>query len=385
MFVAAFAAGGCVAHAPLSSSADSEAAEGGFDPVQNEVQAFKAELADIEVSAQKKVVQQRREVAAEPSITQRYDLAPGQNVIGEVQLIHARQQDTFSDIARTYSLGYDELVNANPEIDPWLPGEGTAIVLPTKFVLPKTERKGIVLNIAAKRLYYFPADSADGSVVYTYPIGIGRLGWATPTGSTKVTAKAKDPTWYVPWSVRQEHLEMGDPLPAIVPPGEDNPLGHRVLKLGLDGYLIHGTNQPYGVGMRVSHGCVRLYPEHIERLYEAVGLGLPVTIVNQPLLVAKAESGLVVQAYPRLEDDELTLDEHRDALLDAIPVESQERLRQSLNEVIEEARGYPVVFGTNRTRPRLVKNVVIVDNPVAQEDLAEMMALTEESLIQTAE
>ena len=200
--------------------------------------------------------------------------AAGQSVVGEPQVVFAREADTLSDLARAYGLGFDELTAANPGVDPWLPGEGTPVVLPTQYVLPRDLREGIVLNIATKRLFYFPA-GADGEPpqVYSYPIGIGRVGWETPLGETTIVAKAKDPSWWVPASVRKEHAEMGDPLPRVVPPGPDNPLGHRVLKLDMPGYLIHGTNQPYGVGMRVSHGCVRLYPENIEFLYNLVGIG----------------------------------------------------------------------------------------------------------------
>ena len=135
-------------------------------------------------------------------------------------------------------------------------------------------REGIVLNIASKRLFYFP-EVAEGEqqTVLTYPIGIGRVGWETPIGTTEVVSKAANPHWFPPASVRQEHAEMGNPLPSVVPPGPDNPLGLHVLKLAMPGYLIHGTNQPYGVGMRVSHGCVRLYPENIELLYELVEIG----------------------------------------------------------------------------------------------------------------
>ena len=225
-------------------------------------------------------------------------------MFGEVQVIAARAEDTFSDIARSYGLGYDELVHANPGVDPWLPGEGTTIVLPTRFVLPDAPREGIVLNIAAKRLYAFQPGEGDAPpTVITHPIGIGRVGWATPTGRSTVIAKATDPAWYVPASVRQEHAELGDPLPAIVPPGPDNPLGRHVLKLDLPGYLLHGTNQPYGVGMRVSHGCVRLYPEDIERLYAATGLGTPVTIVDEPVSVGVRDGVHYVAARPQLEDD----------------------------------------------------------------------------------
>jgi len=187
--------------------------------------------------------------------------AAGQSVIGEPQVVFATEADTLSDLARTYGLGYDEIIVANPGVDPWLPGAGTPVVLPTQYVLPDVEYRGVVLNIATKRLFYFPTP-AEGELqqVMTYPIGIGRVGWETPLGETTVVSKAKDPSWWVPASVRREHAEMGDPLPSVVPPGPDNPLGHRVLKLDMPGYLIHGTNTPYGVGMRVSHGCVRLYP-----------------------------------------------------------------------------------------------------------------------------
>ena len=207
--------------------------------------------------------------------------SPNQSVIGEPQIVHTSAENTFSDLAREYGLGYDEIVAANPDIDPWLPGDETPVLLPTQYVLPDLPHRGLILNIASKRLFYFP-EVAEGEPVQvlTYPIGIGRVGWKTPLGDTTVTAKAKDPSWWVPASVRKEHAEMGDPLPSVVPPGPDNPLGHRVLKLDMPGYLIHGTNQPYGVGMRVSHGCVRLYPENIETLYELVAVGEPVTIID---------------------------------------------------------------------------------------------------------
>mgnify|MGYP001557282536 CR=1 FL=1 len=186
-------------------------------------------------------------------------LAVDQSVVGEPQVVFASAADTLSDFAREYGLGYDEIIAANPGVDPWLPGEGTPIVLPTQYVLPNVERRGVVLNIATKRLFYFPqAEDGEQQVVLTYPIGIGRVGWETPLGDTTVVAKAKDPHWWVPASVRREHAEMGNPLPSVVPPGPDNPLGHRVLKLEMPGYRIHGTNAPYGVRIRVGHACGRL-------------------------------------------------------------------------------------------------------------------------------
>jgi L,D-transpeptidase ErfK/SrfK len=211
--------------------------------------------------------------------------SPDQSVIGEPQIVYTKEENTFSDLAREYGLGFDEVVAANPDVDPWLPGDATPVLLPTQYVLPDVPRNGLILNIASKRLFYFP-EVAEGEQVQvlTYPIGIGRVGWETPLGDTTVVSKARDPSWYVPASVRREHADLGDPLPAVVPPGPDNPLGHFVLKLDMPGYLIHGTNQPYGVGMRVSHGCVRLYPENIEPLYDMVDIGEPVTIINEPYL-----------------------------------------------------------------------------------------------------
>ena len=237
--------------------------------------------------------------------------SPEQSVIGETQLVFTHEENTFSMLAREYGLGYDELVAANPGIDPWLPGDGTPVLLPTQYVLPNVPREGLILNIASKRLFYFPeAKEGQPQTVMTYPIGIGRVGWETPLGSSAVIAKARDPHWYVPASVRKEHAELGDPLPAIVPPGPDNPLGKHVLKLDLPGYLIHGTNQPYGVGMRVSHGCVRLYPENIELLYELVGVGEQVTIINEPYLAGWRNGELYLESHLPLEDDAIDAGEH---------------------------------------------------------------------------
>ena len=150
-------------------------------------------------------------------------------------------------------------MRANPKVDPWLPGEGTQIVLPTEFILPDAPREGLVLNLAAMRLYYYPkpAKNAGLSEVITHPIGIGKVGWATPEGSTKVVSHVKDPVWTPPVSVRQEHAKDGDILPAKVPPGPDNPLGRHMMRLGWPSYLMHGTNKPPGVGMRSS---ARLHP-----------------------------------------------------------------------------------------------------------------------------
>jgi L,D-transpeptidase ErfK/SrfK len=224
-------------------------------------------------------------------------------VVGQLQVTEAREEDTLPDIARRFNLGYEEVVNANPGVDPWLPGAGTRIVLPTQFVLPDAPAEGIVVNLAALRLFHFPPPSQDGTrFVHTYPIGIGKVGWATPAGTTKIVSKRRDPWWTPPASVRREHAAEGDPLPARVPPGPDNPLGARAMNLGWDSYLIHGTNKPAGVGLRASHGCIRMYPEDIAVLFERVPVGTRVTVVNQPLLQRWQGDTLYVQSYPLHEE-----------------------------------------------------------------------------------
>lgn len=244
-------------------------------------------------------------VGAPPLVSDRFLLnSADQRVVGSVQTLLTRDQDTFVDIARTYNLGFDELVQANPGVDPWLPGAATRIVLPTRFVLPDVPQAGIVINLAAKRLYYFPPLDEDGArAVVTFPIGIGREGTATPLGTTTVTQKGADPVWFPPASIRREYAAAGNPLPARVLPGPENPLGKFVLVLGMPSYLIHGTNRPAGVGMRVSHGCVRLFPENIEFLYGVAPVGVGVTIVDEPYLFAWDAGELLFEAHPPLEDD----------------------------------------------------------------------------------
>ena len=224
--------------------------------------------------------------------------------MGIVQIATARHEDTLSDIARRYDLGYEEIVAANPGMDPWLPGEGARVVLPTQFVLPDAPREGLVLNLAAMRLFYYPRPVADEPPrVITHPIGIGREGWRTPQGVSHITEKIVQPTWTVPASVRREHANKGDPLPPVVPPGPDNPLGAFAMRLSIPSYLIHGTNQPWGVGLRVSHGCVRLYPEDIARLFPEVPEGTRVTIVNQPYVAGWRNGQLYLEAHQPLAED----------------------------------------------------------------------------------
>jgi L,D-transpeptidase ErfK/SrfK len=232
-----------------------------------------------------------------------HELPPeGYDVIGAMSTITARQEDTLVDIARRHGLGYEDIVRANPGVNVWVPGEGTEVVLPTRYVLPSGPRRGVILNLAEYRLYYFPeAKEGETAYVMTYPISIGRMDWETPLGRTQVISKVRNPSWYVPQSVLDEHAADGDPLPRIVPPGPDNPLGKFAMRLGLPGYLIHGTNRPAGVGMRVTHGCVRMFPEDIEYLFTKVDVKTVVRIVNEPVKMGWDGDQLVMEVHPILE------------------------------------------------------------------------------------
>ena len=223
-----------------------------------------------------------------PAATERAGY-PG--LIGRIRHHAVRHEDTLLDLARTFNLGFTELAAANPGVDPWIPGAGTVIVVPAAHVVPAAPGEGLLLNLADQRLYVF---KPDGRTVESAPIGIGAAGWLTPTGRTKVIRKRVDPTWRVPASIRREQPE----LPAVVPPGPENPLGKYALDLDWPSYLIHGTNKPMGVGRRVSHGCVRLYPEDIARLFAEVALGTPVTVVDRPLKIAWVGRRLLLEAHP---------------------------------------------------------------------------------------
>jgi len=224
---------------------------------------------------------------------------PDQDLIGRVQYVSARYADTLLDIARKYDLGYEEIIAANPGVDPWIPGEGTRVTVPTQFILPPGQRKGIIINLAELRLYYYLPEKHQ---VITHPLGIGREGWATPTGRMTIIEKKANPYWRVPKSIRKEHAAKGEMLPALIPPGPNNPLGHFAMRLSQPQYLLHGTNQPWGVGMRVSHGCIRLYPEDIEALFPLVPTGTPVEIINQPYKAGWGGDNLFIEAHSPLSE-----------------------------------------------------------------------------------
>ncbi len=291
---------------------------------------------------------------------------PNESLIGaspeEPLYIHAKQEDTLLDVARRYNIGQNEILLVNPEVDRWLPGTQASILIPSSRILPDTPRKGLTLNLPEYRLYYF---SSDNKNVITHPVSIGRQDWNTPLGQTKVIQKKADPTWTPPESIKKEHAEKGDPLPDVVPAGPDNPLGLFALRLGIPGYLIHGTNKPYGVGMRVSHGCVRMYPEDIEKLFPEVKLGMPVNIINQPVKVGWFNQKIYIEVHPQLEGEELAYDVLYEKTMELIKKtffkhNYQQELvveAQALRKALEQKNGLPVAI----TRPVIIQSDPVED------------------------
>lgn len=272
----------------------------------------------------------------------------GIDLIGLDQNTVTRFEDTLPDIARNYGLGYEEILNANPGADPWLPGDGREILLPTRHILPSVPRDGIVVNISEHRLYYFPKPrNGQPAQVITHPISIGQMDWETPLGTTRIVAKTKNPTWYPPKTIRDQHAADGEVLPEAVPPGPDNPLGDYAMRLGIPGgaYLIHGTNRPVAVGMPVTHGCIRMYPEDIESLFRLVKVGTPVTIINQPIKTGWLDGVLYLEVHPPVAASgaaTVDLTNLTRQLVDATR-DRQMRINWPLAErTLQEARGIPV-------------------------------------------
>lgn len=246
----------------------------------------------------------------------------GSDLVGTLQSYTARHDDTLAELARSFGFGYIELVAANPGVNAWLPGEGTEILLPSARLLPNAPRQGLLINLGELRLYLF---DQDGALLASHPIGIGRQGFTTPLGDTTVVRKQKDPIWFPTASARLDNPG----LPAAVATGPDNPLGSHALYLGWPTYLVHGTNKPWGVGRRVSRGCIRLYPEDIEQLYALVGVGVAVTVVHQPFKTGWHDGRLYLEVHPsetqgeRIEQGE--------------PIEAS--MQPGLNDAVYEAAG----------------------------------------------
>ena len=228
----------------------------------------------------------------------------GNQLVGEIQYVESLAGETLLDIARRFDLGYNEITAANPHVDPWLPDEGTRILVPTRFVLPQTPWRDVVVNLSEMRMYYFPAPrNGEAPSVITHPIGIGREGGATPVGDFQIVMKIDHPNWTMPEAVYNELLSNGIETPRLIPSGPDNPLGEYAMKLNADGLFIHGTNKPYSIGMRVTLGCLRLYPEDINQLIHQIPKGMAVHIVDQPYKVGKENGVLFIEAHAPIEHD----------------------------------------------------------------------------------
>lgn len=288
-------------------------------------------------------------VVSTNSIAGTYILPPeGIDIFGETFTIKATEEDTLLDIGRRYGVGFNEMKSANPGVDMWVPGKGTTVTIPTQFILPPGPREGVVVNVAEMRIYYYlNPKKNEKPMITTFPISVGRMDWNTPLGETKIIAKVKDPAWYPPQSIRDEHEADGDPLPRRVPPGPDNPLGQYAMRLGIPGYLIHGTNKPQGLGMRVTHGCIRMYPEDIEYFFSIVPKGTKVRIINAPYKAGWLMDKLYLEAHELLEEDEI---QHKafdnyEPLVDAIARATEHRLekidRFAIKQVSNEKTGVP--------------------------------------------
>jgi L,D-transpeptidase ErfK/SrfK len=289
-------------------------------------------------------------IAASPLAAETLRMSEGSDLVGEFKTATTRYEDTLLDVARSNSIGYHEIRRVNRNVDTWLPGEGQQVVLPKRYVLPAGARDGLVVNIPEMRLYYFPpARKDEPRVVMTYPLGVGREGWNTPYMTTRIIQKTEQPAWHPPDSIREMYAEEGKTLPRIVPPGPDNPLGEFAMRLGVPTYLIHGTNKPWGVGMRVSSGCIRLYPEDIEELFQHVQIGTPVHIVNQPYKVGLYDGIVYLETHPYLAEDADEFTEPfniiMDLIFDRVGDDNYYIDWDLVREVLDDPRGIPVAVG----------------------------------------
>ncbi len=273
---------------------------------------------------------------------ERFIWSPLESVVGKIKWHVVSENETLLDIARWYDLGYNQIVLANPEVDPWLPPVGQKVLIPARYVLPRIKR-GLVVNLAEMRLYFFRKEGGK-DVVYTAPIGVGTEGKLTELGVYTVIRKKKDPVWHVPASIREE-----DPsLPAAVPPGPENPLGRYALYLSRGAYAIHGTNKPWGIGRRVSHGCIRLYPEDIEALYPLVPVGTPVFIIYQPYKLGISGQKVYLQAFPDFEKKITNPFREIISLANGLRKETYLRIIifwPELKEIIKKPNGIPSLTG----------------------------------------
>jgi len=291
-------------------------------------------------------------------------VAKDDDVIGRLAVMRLKKGDTLPDIARHFSLGINTVSAANPGLDIWVPKAWRRVLLPMSFILPDTRKKGIVINLAAMRLFYF---KRDGKLlaVSTYPVGVGTAERPTPMGKMYVRRKKFRPTWYVPASIAEDHRKKGDPLPANVPPGPLNPLGEYALYLSKSGYLVHGTNKPASIGLRATNGCIRLYPEDIKRLFENTPVKTPVKIVNQPYLIGQRDGILYIEAHTPFEESGPAELKKAYAKLRNIEKKSGQALDwKKVEKAVAEAHGFPVpIFEIGHEDKKDVAEIIRLKHP----------------------
>jgi len=276
-----------------------------------------------------------------------FTVARGEDVIGSLAVVRLAKGDTLPDVARHFDLGVTAISAANPGVDVWVPELGKRVMLPLSFILPDAPQKGIVINVAAMRLFRYKRDG-NSRVVVTFPVGIGTRERPTPTGKMRVVRKEMRPIWHVPSSILKAHREKGDPLPALVLPGPQNPLGESALYLSKPHYLIHGTNKPASIGLEATNGCMRLYPEDVKRLYDATPVHTPVVIVNQPYLIGQRDGVLYLEAHEPVDGADARELPRIFQRLKAIERKTGQSLDwNAIAQVMVEARGIPVPI----TRP----------------------------------
>lgn len=259
-----------------------------------------------------------------------------EEVRGTVGTRIVQEGESLIEIARWHNVGFNAIEAANPGVDAFIPDEGTRVIIPTRFVIPRAAAPGsVTVNLSEMRLYYWPP-GRERAAIAAFPVGVGMEGWYTPLGTFTVIAKTANPTWYPPASIRRDDPE----LPAKVPPGPDNPLGTHALRLSEGSILIHGTDEPYGIGRKASHGCIRLYPEDIPRLFELVPVKTRVTIVREPVKVGVRQGRVYVEVH---DDPDARVDVRKELMRLLSKRGLSARVdTQRLERVLDERRGIPV-------------------------------------------
>jgi len=293
-----------------------------------------------------------------------FPVVKGDDVIGRLRSTRLEKGDTLPDIARHFNVGLNVLSTANPGMDIWVPKAGERIILPMSFILPDTPKKGIVINLASMRLFQFK-ENGRSMEVFTYPVGVGTDERPSPMGQMSVVRKVNRPTWYVPTSIARDHLKKGDPLPTSIPPGPDNPLGDYALYLSRPSYLIHGTNKMASIGLRATNGCIRLFPESIQRLFESTPVKTPVNIVNQPYLLGESNGVVYLEIHASSEASDAAEFDRLYAKLKELEKKAGRTLDwNKVKKVLAEARGIPVpIFEVRQGSGKGAGTATVIQHP----------------------